>query len=165
VAWSDLPALVPELVPDAIAARAVKDAEGDELRALRAGLRTASYRVAGRRGRSGIVAWDPVRIADPATALAGLLHEQVMVDHPSPDPDPASASSETEASFMDPETWEPPSGVIEDDGEPPPLWEPPRTPAPSSPYVIAGLFRIGHRLVVDVVRPPAPPPDPQAKAA
>jgi hypothetical protein len=89
----------------------------------------------------------------------------VIVEYQPPDPEPASASPETEASFMNPETWEPPPGVIEDDGEPPPLWEPPRTPAPSSPYVIAGLFRIGHRLVVDVVRPPAPPPDPQAKAA
>ena len=31
--------------------------------------------------------------------------------------------------------------------------------------VITGLFRIGPRLVVDVVRPPAPPHDPQAEAA
>jgi hypothetical protein len=80
VSWSDLSALVPELVPDAVAARAVKDAEGDELRALRASLRTAPYRIAGRRGRSGIVAWDPARVANPAVALTALLGDGVTVD-------------------------------------------------------------------------------------
>jgi hypothetical protein len=85
VAWSDLPIVVPELVPDALAARAVKDAERAELELLKAGLRTASYQVAGRRGRPGVGAWDPARVADPVGALARLLGGGVTIgEQPAP---------------------------------------------------------------------------------
>jgi hypothetical protein len=65
---------------------------------------------------------------------------------------------------MDPKTWTAPPGVIEDDSEPPPLWDCRRLPKVPSPYVIAGLFRIGERLILDVARRP-PPPTAQGKAA
>ena len=57
--WTDLPALVPDLAPDAPAAAAIKDAEQAGLAALKAEFAHATYRVAGRRGRPGVALWDP----------------------------------------------------------------------------------------------------------
>ena len=59
---------------------AVKDAERGQLAEIRQGLQTASYRIAGRRGPPGTVAWDPARIVDPQAALARLLGAGVTVD-------------------------------------------------------------------------------------
>jgi hypothetical protein len=157
VGWSDLSAAVPELVPDAVALKAVKDAERGQLAEIRQDLLTAAYRVAGRRGLPGTVAWDPARIADPQAALTDLLGGRVTVDRHPPEPEPA---------FMDPKTWMPLSSVIEDDSEAPPTWGCRRLPKAPSPYVIAGLFKIGERLILDVAcRPPPPPPTAQGKAA
>ena len=65
---------------------------------------------------------------------------------------------------MDPSTWAaPPKGVILDEGEPPPFGFR-GGPVQPSAYVIAGLFKIGDRLVVDVVYQP-PPPSAQEAAA
>jgi hypothetical protein len=166
-AWADLSAAVPELVPDATALKSVKDAEGSQLAEVREGLRTAAYRVAGRRGRSGTVAWDPARVADPAAVLSALLGESVTVDWRSPDPEPAtSPASAEETDIMDPQTWAPPARrVIVDEGEPPPMWHPARLPKAPSPYVIAGLFRTGERLILDVTRRSPPPPSAQGAAA
>ncbi len=67
--------------------------------------------------------------------------------------------------FMDPNTWTTPAqGVIFDDGEPPPFGFH-GGPVQPSAYVIAGLFKIGERLIVDVTRRPPPPPTAQGKAA
>jgi hypothetical protein len=70
------------------APKAVKDAEGAQLQEMRDGLRTATYRVAGRRGPAATVAWDPTRIADPQAALTRLLGAGVTVDW-QPDPPPS----------------------------------------------------------------------------
>jgi hypothetical protein len=78
--WADLPALVPDLAPDAAAAAAVKDAEQAGLEPLKAGRAHAPYRVPGRRGRPGVLVWDPARVADPAAALAGLLGSAATVE-------------------------------------------------------------------------------------
>jgi hypothetical protein len=88
--WADLPALVPDLAPDAAAAAAVKDAEQAGLEPLKAGRAHAPYRVPGRRGRPGVLVWDPARVADPAAALAGLLGSAVTVEgHGTASPGPA----------------------------------------------------------------------------
>ena len=97
--WADLPALVPDLAPDATAAAAIKDAEQAGLEALKAEFAHAAYRVAGRRGRAGVAVWDPARVADPAAALTRLLGVEVAMEvRQEPPPataDPAPASSAT----------------------------------------------------------------------
>jgi hypothetical protein len=58
---------------------------------------------------------------------------------------------------MDPNSWAlPTEGVIFDDGEPPPFGFR-GGPVQPSAYVIAGLFKIGDRLVADVIHQPPPP--------
>src|SRR5215207_8768820 len=57
-AWPDVQRLLPEYLPDAVALKTVQDAERDTLARLRADLVQASYRVPGRRGPAGIVAYD-----------------------------------------------------------------------------------------------------------
>lgn len=93
--WTDLPTLVPDLAPDATAAAAIKDAEQAGLETLKAEYPHAPYRVAGRRGRSGVVLWDPARTADPAAVLARLLGAAVAMevrqDSPPVPADPAPA--------------------------------------------------------------------------
>jgi hypothetical protein len=119
-AWADLSTLVSELAPDAVATAAVKDAEQPELAVLKAEYLHAPYRVAGRRGRPGVVIWDPARVADPQAALVRLLGEGVTVEGcKMGDPDPADP--------MDPRTW---AGVIYDESEPPPLGFRRRSKAP-----------------------------------
>ena len=88
--WADLPALVPDLAPDATAAAAAKDAEQASLGALKAEFAHAPYRVAGRRGRPGVALWDPARLADPAAALTRLLGAEVAVEA-RPEPPPTTA--------------------------------------------------------------------------
>ena len=66
--------------------------------------------------------------------------------------------------LMDPRTWNLAQGVILEDGEPP-LFSFRGGPGPPSTFVITGLFRIGQRLIVDVVWLPTPPRSPQAEAA
>ena len=148
VAWPDLTAAVPELVPDAVALRAVKDAERGELKELRADLLTAPYRAAGRRGPAGTVAWDPTRIADLQAALARLLGAGVTVDwQPSPEP---------ELDIMNPETWTPPPGVIEDNSEAPPMWDCRRLSKAPPVYVVADLFKISDHVMAIVSCHPDP---------
>jgi len=58
--------------------------------------------------------------------------------------------------FMNPETWTPPPGVIEDDGEPPPFSFR-GGPGPPSAYVVDDLFKIAGRVMAIVSRHPDPP--------
>jgi hypothetical protein len=109
---------------------------------------TAPYRAAGRRGPAGTVAWDPTRIADLQAALARLLGAGVTVDwQPSPEP---------ELDIMNPETWTPPPGVIEDNSEAPPMWDCRRLSKAPPVYVVADLFKIGDRVMAIVSCHPDP---------
>ena len=78
--WADLPILAPDLAPDAAAVAAIKDAEQVELAQLKAEHVHATYRVVGRRGRPGVVIWEPARITYPAATLARLLGVDVTVE-------------------------------------------------------------------------------------
>jgi hypothetical protein len=49
-------------------------------RAIGARHPSVSYSVAGRRGRKATVVYDPMRVPDPAGALAALLGAEVMVE-------------------------------------------------------------------------------------
>ena len=57
---------------------------------------------------------------------------------------------------MNPETWTPPPGVIEDDGAPP-LFGFRGGSDPPSVYVVTDLFRGGDRVMAIVSRHPDPP--------
>jgi hypothetical protein len=98
-AWADLPALVPDLAPNAATAEMIKDGELAALAALKAEFPHASYRVRGRRGRPGVIVWDPALVADPAAVLARLLSAEVKVEvrrePPPATADPAPVSSAT----------------------------------------------------------------------
>jgi hypothetical protein len=84
------------------------------------------------------------------------LGDHVTVEQP---PETAAAPD-----FMDPNSWAAPAqGVIFDDGEPPLLGFR-GSPVQPSAYVVAGLFKIGNRLIADVICQP-PPPSAQKAAA
>jgi hypothetical protein len=84
--WVDLPALVPELVPTAAVAEIIKDSELPIAAELKGELASATYRVAGRRGRPGVVMWDTARVAVPAAVLSRLLRVRVEVEGTDPPP-------------------------------------------------------------------------------
>ena len=83
-ALCDLSRAVPDLLPDDAAVEAVKrDPKEDEaLAALKAMYPAAPYSVAGRRGPKPTALYDPMRVADPAAALAMLLGIEVTIDEP-----------------------------------------------------------------------------------
>jgi hypothetical protein len=171
--WVDLPALVPELVPTAAVAGTVKDAELAALTALKAEHEHAPYRVAGRRGRPGVLVWDPTRIADPAATLSRLLAAGVTLVGRDPPP-----SATTGRDIMDPRSWmfpaadEPPApelialapsapalspGIILDTGEPPAFGF--RGQGPPSVLTVTSILAIGRRVMVEVRMPsPSAPP-------
>jgi hypothetical protein len=171
---SALSILVPDLVPDEVAVRAVKDAEVGELAALRLEHSHALYCVRGRRGRPGLLVWDPSRIFDPAYVLASLLGADVRLDKPSDRHVPLTAghpvvSSQEVADEEDSEMpSEPPrremaavpeavwSQVIEDADNPPPLHLPKL--APPVHVRIVDVFKIKERVVFVTVPPAASAP-------
>jgi hypothetical protein len=138
----------------------------------------AFYRLPGQRGRPSqalIVKDHPA----PETALAALVGSLVSFRWAAEPPPPEASAGPVWAEhllecedmpeppssdLMNPKTWDPAQGVIHDPGEPPLFGFRGGSDLPS-PYVIAGLFKIGHRLVVDVFQPAPPPPGSQAKAA
>jgi hypothetical protein len=154
--WAEVQWLLPEYLPDTIALKAAEDAERDEMKRLHSTLPTVRYHMPGKRGRPSMVAYDPSRVPDVERTLKALLGAGVRVEQP-----PLAAVA---PDFMDPSTWAAlPQGVILDEGEPPPFGF---RGGPVQPlaYVIAGLFKIGDRLVVDVICQP-PPPSVQEMAA
>jgi hypothetical protein len=94
-AWPDVQRLLPEYLPDAVALKAIKDAERDELRRLREKLSTAAYRVPGRRGPPGAVAFDPARVPDVERTLVAMLGAGVVVEHPPVEETPAAQEQVT----------------------------------------------------------------------
>ena len=104
-----------------------------------------------------MVAYDgPDRISDIKRMLIAMLGPGVVVERPPERTAPPD--------FMDPSTWAaPPQGVILDEGEPPPFGFR-GGPVQPSVYVVAGLFKIGDRLVAHVIHQP-PPPSAQEVAA
>ena len=115
----------------------MKDAEGGQLAEIRQGLQAASYRVAGRRGPAGTVAWDPARIADPQAALARLLGAGVTVDwqpHPNRSP-PSWTRKPGPASRRDRRRQR---GTA--------VWDCRRLSKAPSVYVVADLFKIGDHV-------------------
>jgi hypothetical protein len=170
---SALPVLVPDLVPDEVAVRAVRDAEAGELAALRLVHPHALYRVSGRRGRPGVLVWDPDRVFDPAYVLAVLLGADVRLDKPSNRHVPLTPGRQS-GSFQaaDEEDGEMPlesprremaavpeavwPQIIEDGGDPPPLHLPKL--APLGHVRIVDVFKIKERMVFVTVSPAASAP-------
>ena len=154
-------------------AEAIKDAELAALAALKAEHEHAPYRVAGRRGRPGVLVWDPTRVADPAATLSRLLAAPVTLVGRDPPPSTTAAHD-----IMDPRSWtlpaadgppepgvrhlRPPApalrpGMILDDGEPPPFAF--RGQGPPSVLTVTSILAVGRRVMVEVACAPrsAPP--------
>jgi hypothetical protein len=117
-------------------------------------LTPAAYRLKGQRGphpsRALIVEDHPA----PEVALAALVGPLACFawGDDAPVPPPSSPPSPPK-----------PAGVIEDDGEPPLFGFRGQGP-PLRPYDLAGLYRCGCRLILDIVRLPRGSPDPEGFA-
>ena len=113
-------------------------------------LTPAVYRLKGQRGphpsRALIVEGHPA----PEAALAALVG-------------PLAMFASTRAKAHRAAAARPSTGVIEDDGEPPLLGFRGQGP-PLRPYDLAGLYRCGWRLIIDIVRLPRGSPDPEGFA-
>jgi hypothetical protein len=119
-AWPDVQRLLPEYLPDAVALKAVQDAERAEMKRLREELPTATYRVPGRRGPPGAVAYDPNRITNIERTLVAMLGAGVVVERPPAEETPAAQEQVTM------ENKKHPCGPVE--GRP--VAEPPRARRP-----------------------------------
>jgi hypothetical protein len=120
------------------------------------GLKAGTFRLEGRRGgkasRALIRADHPAPEAALAALVGPLAHFAWDDDAPSPPLAPLRPAP-------------PPSapGVIEDDDAPPLLGFGGQGP-PLRPYDLAGLYRCGWRLIIDIVRLPRGSPDPEGFA-
>ena len=84
--WGEVATLFPVSLPDARAVNALRQAEADELELLRQELPTVRYRIAGKRGRPSLVAYDPTRVPDIERTLRALFGPGVTVDNPPAEP-------------------------------------------------------------------------------
>ena len=84
--WGEVATLFPVSLPDARAVNALRQAEADELGLLRQELPTVRYRIAGKRGRPSLVAYDPTRVPDIERTLRALFGPGVTVDPPPAEP-------------------------------------------------------------------------------
>ena len=137
------------------------------LAALKTEFSHASYRVPGRRGRPGVVVWDPTRVTDSAATLSRLLAVEVrLVERDPPPLEPAVRD------IMDPRSWTLPAvdeapepdfvvpgptapalrpGMILDAGEPPAFAF--RGQGPPSVLTVTSVLAVRRRVMVEVLAP------------